>query len=39
MLDPLPGWSAGHPSRLGTVHDELLGDPRVAGLVHGAITQ
>ncbi|MFG3525899.1 hypothetical protein ACGF8B_04090 [Streptomyces sp. NPDC047917] len=35
---PLPGWCAGHPSRLGTVHDELLGDPRVAELVHGAIT-
>ncbi|MEV5202861.1 hypothetical protein [Streptomyces sp. NPDC053720] len=35
---PLPGWCADHPSRLGTVHDELLGDPRVAELVHGAIS-
>lgn len=35
---PLPGWCADHPSRLATRHDDQLGDPQVAGLVHGVIT-
>ncbi|GGN01467.1 hypothetical protein [Streptomyces fuscichromogenes] len=35
---PLPGWCADHPSRLVTEHDDLLGDPQVARLVHGALS-
>lgn len=35
---PLPSWCADHPARLATLHDDMLGDPQVARLVHGAFT-
>ncbi|WP_330240541.1 hypothetical protein [Streptomyces sp. NBC_00525] len=33
---PLPSWCADHPTRLATLHDDMLGDPQVARLVRGA---